>query len=121
MPEVAVSVKPVTARVAVVEPVPQDDTTPPAGAAGNPPAPFASWCDWARDGLAKALEGMKAAGGGVTEYHIGSRGLRREGSKSQVDNVAYWNDMVVFYCGDTGLPTTITGRDTACRIVPRDL
>jgi hypothetical protein len=64
---------------------------------------------------------MKSAGSGVIEYHIGSRGLRREGSKSQIDNVAYWDSMVKFYCNVDGLPTSITGRDTACRIIPRDV
>ena len=64
---------------------------------------------------------MKQAGGGVTEYHIGSRGLKREGLTSQINNVAYWNEMVKFYCGDAGLPSSLTGRDIACRIVPRDL
>jgi hypothetical protein len=96
-------------------------TAPPA-AGGNPPAPFATWCDWARDGLAKALEGMKQAGGGVLKYNVGSRGLEREGSKSQVENIGYWNEMVKFYCGDAGaLPSSLTGRDTACRIIPRDV
>src|SRR5215471_2146418 len=96
------------------------DTVVPR-AAGDPPAPFTSWCDWARDGLAKALEGVKQAGGGVTEYHIGTRGLHREGLSAQVNNVAYWNQMVKFYCGDVGLPGSVTGADTACRIIPRDV
>lgn len=89
--------------------------------ASLPPEPFESWCDWARDGLRKALEGTKQAGGGVVEYHIGSRGLRREGLKSQVDNVAYWNQLVKYYCGEAGLPGSVTGADTACRIIPRDV
>lgn len=89
--------------------------------AGDPPEPFATWCDWARDGLAKALEGMKQSGGGVTEYHVGSRGLKREGSKSQIDNIGYWAEMVKFYCGEDALPTSLTGRDTARRVIPRDL
>jgi hypothetical protein len=94
---------------------------PPTNPANPPPAPFASWCDWARDGLRQAMEGMKQAGGGVLKYNIGSRGLERESSKAQVDNVGYWNEMVKFYCGDSGLPSSLTGRDTACRIIPRDL
>jgi hypothetical protein len=94
---------------------------PTARQAGDPPAPFTSWCDWARDGLAKAMEGMKQAGGGVTKYNIGSRGLEREGSKSQIDNIGYWNEMVRFYCGEGALPSSLTGRDTACRIIPRDV
>lgn len=93
----------------------------PIVVAGTPPAPFASWCDWARDGLAKAMEGMKQAGGGVLEYHVGSRGLKREGAKSQVENIGYWNELVKYYCGDTALPSSLTGRDTACRIIPRDV
>jgi len=87
----------------------------------DPPAPFATWCAWAQDGLRKALDGMKNAGGGVTEYHVGSRGLRREGSKSQIDNVGYWNEMVKQFCGVEMLPSSLTGRDTACRIIPRDV
>ncbi len=98
--------------------VPRDVVEPQPG---DPPPPFKTWCDWARDGLAKALEGSKQASGGVTEYHIGSRGLRREGLKSQVDNVNYWNQLVKFYCGDLGLPGSVTGADTACRIIPRDV
>jgi hypothetical protein len=105
----------------IVAPVVIAPVVPSQRDAAQPPPPFASWCDWARDGLAKALQGMKDMGGGVTEYHVGSRGLRREGSKSQIDNVAYWNEMVIFYCGDAGLPSQLTGRDTACRIIPRDV
>jgi hypothetical protein len=78
-------------------------------------------CPWAKDGLNKAMKGMQDASGGVTEYHIGSRGLRREGSKSQIDNVAYWNEMVKLYCGEDMLPSSVTGRDTARRIIPRDV
>ena len=78
-------------------------------------------CAWAKDGLLKALEGVKKAGSGVLEYHIGSRGLKREGLKSQITNVAYWNEMVKLYCGEPGLPTSVTGRDTARRIIPRDV
>jgi hypothetical protein len=78
-------------------------------------------CPWAKAGLEKALEGMQKAGGGVLEYHIGSRGLKREGSKSQIDNIAYWNEMVRTYCGEELLPSSLTGRDTAVRIIPRDV
>jgi hypothetical protein len=78
-------------------------------------------CAWAKKGLADALAGMSKAGGGVLEYHIGSRGLKREGSKSQIDNVAYWNEMVRTYCGEAMMPSSLTGRDTACRIIPRDV
>jgi len=92
---------------------------PPPGS--TPPPPFQTWCDWARDGLAKALEAMKGATGGVLEYHIGSRGLKRSGPAEQIKNIDYWNEMVRLFCGVDGLPTTLTGRDTACRIIPRDV
>jgi hypothetical protein len=88
---------------------------------GTPPPPFATWCDWARAGLANALDGMNKAGGGVTEYHIGSRGLHRSGPADQIKNVDYWNEMVKLCCGYSVLPSSLTGRDTACRIVPRDV
>lgn len=78
-------------------------------------------CAWAQDGLAKALEGMTRSASGVLEYHIGSRGLKREASKDQVANVDYWNKMVGLYCGTAPLPTSVTGRDTAVRIVMRDI
>lgn len=97
------------------------DVTPPPDGAGTPPPPFATWCDWARAGLADALEGMRKAGAGVTEYHIGSRGLHRSGPSDQIKNVDYWNQMVVFFCGVDGLPSSITGRDVACRIILRDV
>jgi len=118
MPEAAVvqETPVVSPAVVVVKPADAVDV-----GAGDPPPPFTSWCEWARDGLRQALEGMKQSGGGVTEYHVGSRGLKREGLKSQIDNVAYWNAMVQLYCGVSGLPPSVTGRDTACRIVPRDL
>lgn len=103
--------------VVLVEPPP---VTPPVVVV-TPPEGFASWCDWARKGLADALEGMRKAGGGVTEYHIGTRGLHRSGPADQIKNVDYWNEMVKLYCGVEGLPTSLTGRDTACRIIPRDV
>ena len=88
---------------------------------GDPPPPFESWCDWARRGLADALDGMRKAGGGVTEYHIGTRGLHRSGPADQIKNVDYWNQMVRLCCGVDGLPSSVTGRDNACRIILRDV
>jgi hypothetical protein len=93
----------------------------PPSAKDDPPPPFVTWCDWAKAGLADALEGMRKSGGGVTEYHIGSRGLHRSGPADQIKNIDYWNEMVRFFCGVDGLPTSITGRDAACRIIPRDV
>ena len=64
---------------------------------------------------------MKKSGEGVIEYHVGSRGLKREGSKSQIDNVAYWDRMARFLCpAYAGLPSQLTGRDVAVRIIERD-
>jgi hypothetical protein len=88
---------------------------------GTPPEPFPTWCDWAKNGLANALEGMSNSGGGVLEYHIGSRGLKRSGPADQIKNVDYWNEMVRLCCGEAVLPTSLTGRDAACRIIPRDV
>jgi hypothetical protein len=95
------------------------EVSPPNSSA--PPEGFATWCDWAQAGLKDALEGMRKSGGGVTEYHIGTRGLHRSGPADQIKNVDYWNEMVMFYCGVSGLPSSLTGRDTACRIIPRDV
>lgn len=78
-------------------------------------------CEWAQDGLLKALEGMSRSSSGVLEYHIGSRGLKRMASKDQLANIDYWNKMVELYCGTAPLPPGVTGRSTACRIIPRDV
>jgi hypothetical protein len=88
---------------------------------GDPPVGFASWCDWAKAGFADALDGMRKSSSGVTEYHIGSRGLKRSGPADQQKNVDYWNQMVEFCCGVAVLPTSLTGRDTACRVIQRDV
>jgi hypothetical protein len=106
-------------NVVVVVPAPLD--SPPPGVV-TPPEGFASWCEWARKGLADALDGMRKAGSGVSEYHVGTRGLHRSGPADQIKNVDYWNEMVKFYCGvDSALPSSLTGRDTAFRVICRDL
>jgi hypothetical protein len=109
MPPVAVEIDPAKKTVAVF------DLTGPA------PEPFATWCDWAKDGLLNALNAMKQAGSGVTEYHVGSRGLHRSGPADQIKNIDYWNQMCLLCCGEAILPSSLTGRDTACRIIERDL
>jgi hypothetical protein len=78
-------------------------------------------CPWAQAGLANALEGMNANSAGVKKYHIGSRGVEYITPSAQVEAVAYWDAMVTLYCGTPGLPTSVTGRDTATRVIPRDL
>jgi hypothetical protein len=107
------------AEVVIAKPSPR--TTPPFDLTGPPPAGFATWCDWAKAGLGNALDGMNKAGSGVTEYHVGSRGLHRSGPADQIKNVDYWNQMCLLCCGQVFLPTSLTGRDTACRIIPRDV
>jgi hypothetical protein len=78
-------------------------------------------CPWAQDGLRKAMEGLSPASSGVSNYHIGSRGLAYRSVKEQTDVIAYWNLMVEYYCGIAALPQSITCNDTACRIIPRDV
>jgi len=78
-------------------------------------------CPWAKDGLQKALNGMVGASAGVHSYGIGSRHVRFKDAAEQAKSVDYWMKMVEFYCGADALPPAITGRDTAMRVIPRDL
>lgn len=78
-------------------------------------------CPWAMDGLRRALEGMGSASAGVSEYHIGTRGLKYVDPAKQIGMVGWWNEMMKQFCGVEGLPNAITGRDTACRVIPRDV
>jgi hypothetical protein len=90
---------------------PKDDT---------PLVPFT--CPWAQDGLRKAMEGMQSiTAGGVEGYGVGSRNVRFRTAAEQGKSVDYWMKMVEFYCGTDALPSALTGRDTACRIIPRDV
>lgn len=93
----------------------------PEAATTFPPAPFATPCDWAQDGLRRALEGMGTATTGVSEYHIGSRGLKYVSAAQQIGSVGWWAELVKYYCGVDALPTSLTGRDTAFRVIPRDV
>ena len=58
---------------------------------------------------------------GVSEYHIGTRGLKYVDPAKQIGTVGWWNEMVKFYCGVDGVPDSIAGRDTAFRVIPRDV
>jgi hypothetical protein len=79
-------------------------------------------CPWAKDGLRRALEGMGNATAGVSEYHIGSRGLHYHDPAKQIGSVGWWDEMVRLFCpGELGLPSSITGRDTASRVILRDV
>jgi hypothetical protein len=99
---------------------------PPASqatAADTQPAPVLEpfTCPWAQDGLRKAMEGLQAASGGVKSYKIGTRNLEYQSVAEAQKSVDYWNEMVKLYCGVAGLPTQVTGRDTAFRVIPRDV
>jgi hypothetical protein len=85
----------------------------------TPPIPFT--CAWAQAGLANALNGLGVASAGVSEYHIGTRGLHYHEAGNQLKTVDWWSKMVELFCGTTPLPGAVTGRESACRIIPRDV
>jgi hypothetical protein len=58
---------------------------------------------------------------GVSEYHIGTRGLKYIDADKQIGMVGWWNKMVELFCGVQGLPPSVTGDDTAFRVIMRDL
>ena len=78
-------------------------------------------CPWAQDGLRRALDGMNAASSGVEGYGVGSRHVRYKSAAEQATAVDYWMQLVEYYCGVDALPTSLTGRDTARRVIPRDV
>src|SRR5215471_6968717 len=84
----------------------------------QPPSPYASWCDWAMDGLKNALQGINSASGGVLGYGIGSRHVRFSTAAEQQKAIDWWNQMVIEFCGIAALPQSVTGRDTAMRVIP---
>jgi hypothetical protein len=101
----------------------QLDAPPPeAGTTPDPDTglvPFT--CPWAQDGLRRAMDGMVGLGSGVLGYGIGSRHVKFRDAADQAKTVDYWMKMVEFYCGVEALPPAITGRDSAVRIIPRDV
>jgi hypothetical protein len=100
-------------HVVITTPLPTttDDTLPLV--------PFT--CPWAQNGLAKAMDGMVAVGDGAHGYGIGTRWVRRRTAAEQLASVDYWQKMVELYCGTAPLPTSVTGRDTAKRVILRDV
>jgi hypothetical protein len=82
--------------------------------------PQAELCQWARDGLKNAMSGMSRAGGGIKRYQIGTRSLEYAKPGEQLDVIAWWQRQVEFYCGIPA-PATLSGQDSACRIIPRDV
>jgi hypothetical protein len=91
-------------------------TTLPAGA---PPAPYATWCDWAWDQYRHALEGFGSAAGGVEGYGIGTRWVRYRSPADQAKAVDVLRRQVELYCNIL-LPAPV-GQECAIRIVPRDV
>jgi hypothetical protein len=67
------------------------------------------------------MEGLSAASGGVKGYKIGTRSVEYHGMAEAQKSVDYWNEMVKLYCGIDLLPPSATGRDTAFRVIPRDV
>lgn len=85
----------------------------------TPPAGQVNLCEWAREGLKNAMEGMSRAGTGIKAYHIGTRGLEYAKPGEQLDVIAWWQRQVETYCG---IPApALAGEDSACRIVMRDV
>jgi hypothetical protein len=78
-------------------------------------------CEWAQDGLRRALEGIVGGSSGVSGYGIGTRWVRYRDAAEQAKVIDYWMKLVEYYCGTDALPPWITGRDTACRVVLRDV
>ena len=73
------------------------------------------------DGLKRAMDGFGKATAGVSEYHIGSRGLHYQEAGTSLKTVDWWAKMVELYCGIAPLPPGATGREGACRVIPRDV
>jgi hypothetical protein len=105
----------------VTKEIPRPDFIAPTPATVTPPTPYTSWCAWAQDNLRKAMEGMTGATAGVTGYGIGTRWVRFTDAGKQAAAVDYWMKLVEFYCGVDALPSSLTGRDTAFRVIPRDI
>lgn len=84
----------------------------------EPLVPFT--CAWAKDGLQKALDGLGSASTGVKGYTIGTRSVQYHGAGEQAKVVEYWQRMVDTYCGLEGL-MPMPGRDSAVRVIPRDV
>jgi hypothetical protein len=87
----------------------------------DPPPLQPDTCAWAQDGLKKALEGEIRASIGVSRYDVGTRKMFYKSFAEQQSAVDLWRKRVEFYCGTKALPSALTGRDTARRIVLRDI
>jgi hypothetical protein len=85
------------------------------------PLPSPYTCAWAQLGLSKAMDGMMAAGSGASGYGIGTRWVRYKSAAEQQVAVDYWQRMVEQYCGCPPVPSVVTGRATARRVIMRDV
>jgi hypothetical protein len=112
MPKPDPNVAPQPDGILVVEEVTEP---PPTGAL----VPFT--CPWAQDGLRRAMEGMVGPSSGVQGYKIGTRAVTYRSAAEQGKAIDYWMKMVEYYCGASALPPSLTGRDTAFRVIPRDV
>jgi len=90
------------------------DTVPPTDL-----VPFT--CPWAQDGLRRAMEGLGDTSSGILAYGVGSRHVRFKTATEQATAVDYWMKMVEYYCGVDALPSSLTGRNSAARVIPRDV
>lgn len=101
--------------------MPEQTAPAPVSPVIAPPPPFKTWCEWANDGYRNALDGLRAVSSGVSGYKVGSRHTNYRSVSDQQAIVDEWRKQVEFYCGVPPLPAGITGRDTAFRVVSRDL
>jgi hypothetical protein len=102
--------------------VPQPSPNEPVVAVIVTDAPLIPFtCPWAQDGLRKAMEGLQATSAGVKAYKVGTRNVEYHTVAEAQKAVDYWNEMVKLYCGVEMLPNALTGRDTAFRVVLRDV
>jgi len=99
--------------------MPNAKAAPNEEPADAPLVPFT--CPWAQDGLRKALDGMQGSSTGVKSYKVGTRQTEYRDAADQGKAVDYWMKMVEYYCGVDALPPALTGRDTAFRVVLRDV
>jgi len=87
---------------------------------GSSLTPFT--CEWAKQGLNNALDGLRAATSGVKSYKIGTRQTEYTTPSNAQASVDYWQKMVELLCPNmAALPGVITGRDSARRVILRDV
>jgi hypothetical protein len=79
-------------------------------------------CAYWRDRLCRAEQALaKITSSAVESYTVGSRSLKRLSLTDAAAAVDYCRKRVELYCGEAPLPSSLTGRDSACRIISRDV